>query len=307
MPFRYRYIHLSPHWYASASGKRVNDGKKVRRKHRKSHGKISFLDLSKAISTRWKELEVVDSMTKVYVQKVAARLLDSYKKESKLFKMNNSTAISDAAFENALSMVSQLAEQALPVSSRRASILSTATSSSNRSFDINEVKEVSSCAFSNPSSFELDKSSSWHEKYEKLTSKKPTTSRRFSIPSSPARMERMTFGLPSQAHTSPYYYRQNKRHSDPPITNSGDINQVGNDSSIRSDQYRRPKYDYHTSMEELNNDIQEFMTRGGFMEGERQQQQNSPNEITPTDIALRRASIEMSAGDVLDLMEALSD
>ena len=91
----------------------------------------------------------------------------------------------------------------------------------------------------------------------------------------------MTFGLPSQAHTSPYYYRQNKRHSDPPITNSGDINQVGNDSSIRSDQYRRPKYDYHTSMEELNNDIQEFMTRGGFMEGERQQQQNSPNEITP--------------------------
>jgi len=262
----------------------VNDGKKVKRKHRKSHGKISFLDLSKAISTRWKELEVVDNMTKVYVQKVAANLLDNYKKESKLFKMNNSTAISDAAFENALSMVSALAEQVSPVSSRRASLLSTATSSSNRSFDINEVKEVSSCAFSNPSSFELDKSSSWHEKYEKLTSKKPTTSRRFShldIPSSPARM---TFGLPPQVHTSPYH-RQNKRHSDPPITNSGDINQVGIiDSSIRSDQYRRPKYDYHTSMEELNNDIQDFMTRGGFMEGECQQQQNcenSPNEITP--------------------------
>ena len=119
----------------------------------------------------------------------------------------------------------------------------------------------------------------------------------------------MTFGLPPQAHTSPYYYRQNKRHSDPPITNSGDINQVGIDSSIRSDQYRsRPRYNYHTSMEELNNDIQDFMTQGGFMEGECQQQQcDSPNEITPTDIALRRASIEMSAGDVLDLMEALSD
>ena len=119
----------------------------------------------------------------------------------------------------------------------------------------------------------------------------------------------MTFGLPPQAHAASPYYYQNKRHSDPPITNSGDINQVGIiDSSVRSDQYRRPRYDYHTSMEELNNDIQDFMTRGGFMEGGCQpQQQNSPNEITPTDIALRRASIEMSAGDVLDLMEALSD
>ena len=306
MPFRYRYIHLSPHWYASASGKRVNDGKKVKRKHRKSHGKISFLDLSKSISTRWKELEVVDNMTKVYVQKVAARLLDGYKKESKLFKMNNSAACD---FENALSLVSALAEQVQvsPVSSRRASILSsatTATSSSNRSFDINEVKEVSSCAFSN-TSFELDKSSSWHEKYEKLTSKKPTTSRRFSIPSSPARMDRMTFGLPPQAHAASPYHRQSKRHSDPPIASG----QIGIYSSIRSDQYRRPtQYDYHTSMEELNNDIQDFLTRGGFMEGESQQQQcDSPNEVTPTDIALRKASIEMSAGDALDLIQALSD
>ena len=118
----------------------------------------------------------------------------------------------------------------------------------------------------------------------------------------------MTFGLPPQAHAASPYHRQSKRHSDPPIANSGQIG-TGIYSSIRSDQYRRPtQYDYHTSMEELNNDIQDFLTRGGFMEGESQQQQcDSPNEVTPTDIALRKASIEMSAGDALDLIQALSD
>lgn len=87
MPYRYRYIHLSPHWYASGSGKRINDGKeKPKRKHRKTHGKISFLDLSKLIASRWAGLEEQDNMTKQYVNMIAARELELYKSEMRLFK-----------------------------------------------------------------------------------------------------------------------------------------------------------------------------------------------------------------------------
>lgn len=94
MPFRYRYIHLSPHWYASGSGKRDSNGKnKAKRKHRKTHGKISFLDLSKCISSRWAQLEERDGATKAYVHRIAARELDVYKGEMKLFKSCNASVV----------------------------------------------------------------------------------------------------------------------------------------------------------------------------------------------------------------------
>ena len=87
--FRYRYIHLSPHWYASGSGKRVNSGKApAKRKHRRTHGKISFLDLSKRIAERWANLEANDKATMTYVRKIAARELEGYKRKMKLFKDN---------------------------------------------------------------------------------------------------------------------------------------------------------------------------------------------------------------------------
>lgn len=87
MPFRYRYIHLNPHWYASGSGKRVNDGKPLpKRKHRRTHGKISFLDLSKAIAVRWADLDEKDKATKRYVQDIAARELEVYKRKMRIFK-----------------------------------------------------------------------------------------------------------------------------------------------------------------------------------------------------------------------------
>ncbi len=81
MPFRYRYIHLSPHWYASGSGKRLKGSSRQaqkKRKHRKTHG-IGFLELSRMISTKWSQLEHDDIETKDYVNKIAARELAVYK------------------------------------------------------------------------------------------------------------------------------------------------------------------------------------------------------------------------------------
>ena len=75
MPDRYRLIRLSPHWYASASGKRV--GNKKLRKHRKTHGLITFVDLSKRIAAHWRTLGETDKETKLYVQQIAARELEA--------------------------------------------------------------------------------------------------------------------------------------------------------------------------------------------------------------------------------------
>eukprot|EP01083_Nonionella_stella_P107310 310656_1 len=79
VPQRYKNIRLLPDWYAGP-------GKRKKRKHRKQHGKIGFLELSKIISTRWAEPEQVDPETKSYVQKIAKTELDQYYKEMKEYK-----------------------------------------------------------------------------------------------------------------------------------------------------------------------------------------------------------------------------
>jgi hypothetical protein len=74
VPRRYANIKLSHDWYAGP-------GKRAKRKHRKSHGKIGFLELSRVVSQRWANLSTLDPETKAYVCDIARRELDVYKVE----------------------------------------------------------------------------------------------------------------------------------------------------------------------------------------------------------------------------------
>ncbi|KAL3789359.1 hypothetical protein HJC23_006513 [Cyclotella cryptica] len=94
MPLRYHYIHLSPDWYASGKEKRGSSDQK--RKHRKTHGKIAFLDLSRLVASRWATLEETDPETKFYCAKVAKRELDSYKLQVKKYKASLSGVSSES-------------------------------------------------------------------------------------------------------------------------------------------------------------------------------------------------------------------
>jgi len=78
-PQRYMNIKLRPDWYAGP-------GKRQKRKHRKQHGKIGFLELSRVISTRWAQLEQIDQETKSFVQRIAKQELDEYYREMKEHK-----------------------------------------------------------------------------------------------------------------------------------------------------------------------------------------------------------------------------
>jgi hypothetical protein len=87
MPTRYSNIHLSHTWYASASGKRTRTKEsEEKRKHRKSHGKVSFQELSRSVASRWANLEETDPETKIYCAKIADRELQVYKQKVKLYK-----------------------------------------------------------------------------------------------------------------------------------------------------------------------------------------------------------------------------
>jgi len=79
VPQRYKSIKLLPDWYAGP-------GKRKKRKHRKQHGKIGFLELSRVISARWAELDVVDPETKAFVQKIAQMEIDEYYRDMKRYK-----------------------------------------------------------------------------------------------------------------------------------------------------------------------------------------------------------------------------
>jgi len=79
VPQRYKNIRLLPDWYAGP-------GKRQKRKHRKQHGKIGFLELSRLVSTRWAELDQVDQETKSFVQKIAKSEIAEYYKEMKEYK-----------------------------------------------------------------------------------------------------------------------------------------------------------------------------------------------------------------------------
>ena len=80
VPSRYANTKLRPDWYAGP-------GKRQKRKHRKSHGKIGFHELSTLISTRWAALEKTHPDVKKFVHEIAARELDEYKLEMERYKL----------------------------------------------------------------------------------------------------------------------------------------------------------------------------------------------------------------------------
>ena len=79
VPQRYKNIRLLPDWYAGP-------GKRKKRKHRKQHGKIGFLELSRVISARWAELVEIDPETKAFVQKIAQSEIEEYYRDMKRYK-----------------------------------------------------------------------------------------------------------------------------------------------------------------------------------------------------------------------------
>lgn len=73
MPERYRDLPLRADWYISGKSKKPS-----KRKHRKSHGKIGFLELTRMIAARWAK---VDDETKKYCKMMAAMELVKYKED----------------------------------------------------------------------------------------------------------------------------------------------------------------------------------------------------------------------------------
>ncbi len=81
VPKRYANIKLSPDWYFAP-------GKRAKRKHRKQHGKIGFLELSRVITSRWAKLAETDPDIKQFVSKLAQQENEEYKREMKEYREN---------------------------------------------------------------------------------------------------------------------------------------------------------------------------------------------------------------------------
>jgi hypothetical protein len=79
VPERYMSTKLSPDWY-------FGPGKRAKRKHRKQHGKIGFLELSRVISTRWAKLDETDPDIKQFVSVLAKQELQEYQREVEDYK-----------------------------------------------------------------------------------------------------------------------------------------------------------------------------------------------------------------------------
>jgi len=79
MPARYRSLPLRADWYISGKSK-----KPTKRKHRKSHGKIGFLELTRMIAARWAK---VDDETRKYCKMMAAMELVKYKEDMESYNL----------------------------------------------------------------------------------------------------------------------------------------------------------------------------------------------------------------------------
>jgi hypothetical protein len=80
VPERYRQIKLSPEWYFGP-GKR-----RKKRRHRKGHGKIGFLELSRIVSSRWAKLDETHPDIMIFVQKIADQELAEYRRDMEVYK-----------------------------------------------------------------------------------------------------------------------------------------------------------------------------------------------------------------------------
>jgi len=86
-PRKYRHLILPSDWYVVGSkytGKGDPNSYRRDRKHRKTHGVISFVELTKLVSSKWK---VVDPETKDYCRNIAQGEYKRYRKELDEFIM----------------------------------------------------------------------------------------------------------------------------------------------------------------------------------------------------------------------------
>lgn len=91
-PGRFAHLQLAPLWYDSTHRLAQSKLNKSRRRHRKTHGLVGFLELTKRIAKAWSE---VDPETKAYCKKVADRQLKKYKEEMKVVKKTQATPLYD--------------------------------------------------------------------------------------------------------------------------------------------------------------------------------------------------------------------
>ncbi|KAL7430519.1 hypothetical protein ACHAXH_001346 [Discostella pseudostelligera] len=91
-PTRFEHLQLAPLWYDSTHRLALSKINKSRRRHRKTHGLVGFLDLTKRISKAWAE---ADDATKEYCKRVANRQLQIYKEELKLWKTRQDLPVDD--------------------------------------------------------------------------------------------------------------------------------------------------------------------------------------------------------------------
>ncbi|KAL3795359.1 hypothetical protein HJC23_009532 [Cyclotella cryptica] len=82
-PHRFAHLKLSPKWYDSTHRLAESKRNKEKRKHRKTHGLVGFLDLTRRIAKEWGEAE---NEVKLYCRTVAGRQLKLYKEELKGWK-----------------------------------------------------------------------------------------------------------------------------------------------------------------------------------------------------------------------------
>eukprot|EP00956_Cyclotella_meneghiniana_P010447 scaffold14537_cov45-Cyclotella_meneghiniana.AAC.2 len=85
-PQRYAKLVLAPDWY-------VVGANRIKRQDHKNHGLISFTDLSKTLSDRWKN---ADDEVKTYCKKIAAGELEKYRKEQEEYKEKYGAQVFDS-------------------------------------------------------------------------------------------------------------------------------------------------------------------------------------------------------------------
>ncbi|KAL7552624.1 hypothetical protein ACHAWF_015855 [Thalassiosira exigua] len=97
-PPRFAHLKLAPLWYDSTHRLAQSKLNKSRRKHRKTHGLVGFLDLTRRIAKAWGE---ADPETRSYCRRVADRQLRIYKEELKQLKKRQGSATAASASQGA--------------------------------------------------------------------------------------------------------------------------------------------------------------------------------------------------------------
>lgn len=92
-PSRFKHLKLAPLWYNSSHRLAQSKLNKSRRRHRKTHGLIGFLELTKRIAKEWSQ---IDLETKAYCKRVADIQLKQYKDALMMAKKSQGIPVNNA-------------------------------------------------------------------------------------------------------------------------------------------------------------------------------------------------------------------